>query len=221
MHAQFNSEPEIYASGHLDFKALASHNSIERALRALKENNFIPIQVRTKEEALAKIKELIPEGVSIMNGSSETLREIGYTDFLKSGKHKWNNLHDAILAEPDQSKQAELRRQFVLSNYYIGSAHAITEIGEIVVASNTGNQLPHLAFTSPNILLVAGAQKITPTLASAFRRLEEYVIPLEDKRMMSVYGVGTTHAKTVILHKENPMMGRRIYVIIVNEKLGF
>jgi hypothetical protein len=39
--------------------------------------------------------------------------------------------------------------------------------------------------------------------------------------MMGVYGFGTTHAKTLILHKENPNLGRKVQVIIVKEKLGF
>ncbi|MES3006083.1 MAG: lactate utilization protein [Patescibacteria group bacterium] len=200
---------------------LAHKNDLDKTTSALKLHNFEPIVVHTKEEALKTIQGLIPLGASIMNGSSETLREIGYTDVLKNGEHGWNNLHDAILTETDPAKQALLRRQSVVSDFYIGSAHAVTETGEIVIASNGGSQLPHLAFTSPNVIIVTGAQKITSTMADAFRRLEEYVIPLEDKRMQSVYGFGTAHTKTLILHKENPMMGRKIYVIIVNEKLGF
>ncbi len=204
-----------------DYDTLASKESIDRTIDALKKNNFLPYQVKTKEEALAKIKEILPEGVSIMNGASVTLQEIGFIDFLKSGNHKWKNLHEAILAESDPQKQALLRRQSVVSDYYLGSVHAVSETGELVIASNTGSQLPHLVYTSPNIVLVVGAQKIMPTLPDAIRRLEEYVIPLEDKRMKEAYGMGTTYAKTVILHRENPMFGRKVHIIIVDENLGF
>lgn len=205
----------------MDFKTLASQETINQTIKALGEHNFNAVLVNTKEEALEKIKQMIPEGVSIMNGSSETLREIGYIDLLKSGNHKWNNLHDAVLKETDPEKQAKLRKESVLSDFYLGSAHAVSQTGEIVIASNTGSQLPHLVFTSPNIILVVGAQKITPDLNSALQRIEEYVIPLEDKRMMGVYGFGTTYAKTLILRKENPNMGRKINIIFVNESLGF
>ncbi len=156
-----------------------------------------------------------------MNGSSETLSEIGYIDFLKSGQHGWNNLHELILAEPDQVKQGLLRRQSVVSDYYLGSVHALSETGEMVIASNTGSQLPHSAFTSTNLIYVVGSQKITPTLLDALQRLNEYVVPMEDERMKKAYGFGTTHAKTLIMHKENPMFGRNIKVIIVKESLGF
>jgi hypothetical protein len=142
-------------------------------------------------------------------------------DILKGGTHGWNNLHDAILAEKDPGKQSELRRRSVVSDYYVGSAHAVTEDGQILFASNTGSQLSHLVYTSPNIILVIGAQKIVANITEAFDRLEKHIIPLEDERMKKVYGYGTSHTKTVILHKENPALGRKVNVIIVKEALGF
>lgn len=205
-----------------DYNILASKELIEQAMSKFTENGFLPYHVKTKEEALEKVKELIPDSVSIMNGTSATLHEIGYIDLLKSGNHKWNNLHEAILAESDRQKQALLRRQSVISDYYVGSVHAVSsETGELVIASNSGSQLPHLVFTSPNIVLIVGAQKIMPTFIDAMKRLKEYVVELEDKRMRETYGMGTTHSKTVILHKENPMLGRKIHIILVDEKLGF
>ncbi len=200
---------------------IATIEKITTTMDALKTNGFVPIHVKTKEEALKKIKELIPGGVSVMNGASKTLQDVGYIDYLKEGTHPWNNFQDKILAEKDQSKQNQLRREAVLSDYYLGSVHALTEKGELVIASNTGSQLPHLVFTSPNLVLVIGANKIVPKLQDAFMRLENHTIPLENKRMQNVYGIDTLWAKTVILHKENPMLGRKVYIVIVEEELGF
>lgn len=200
---------------------LATQESITKTAAALTANGFEPVVVASKEEALLKLKEMIPSGATIMNGTSATLEEIGYVEYLKSGEHDWKNLHERIIAETDPAKQAQLRRESVISDYYVGSAHALTENGELIIASNTGSQLPHLVFTSPNIALVIGANKIVPTLEAGFERLKQHVIPLEDARMHKVYGMGTTWAKTVILHKENPMFGRKVHVIIVNESLGF
>lgn len=191
-------------------------------MTALTERGHLPELVQTKEEALARIKELIPQGVSVQSGASRTLEEIGFIDLLKAGTHGWNNLKDAILAEKDPVKQAELRKHSVLSDFYLGSVHAVAETGEIVVASNSGSQLPHLVFTSPNMILVVGTQKITPDLNSSMARLKEVVFPLEDTRMKSV-GVeaGSYIAKTLIIDKEQPFMGRKSHIIFVNEKLGF
>jgi hypothetical protein len=203
------------------FDELAEKGGVEKAVKALTEHNFLPESVETGAEALARIKELVPTGATVMNGSSKTLEEIGYIDYLKGGAHPWVNPKDAILKETDQAKQVELRKHSVVSDWYLGSAHAVTEDGQIVVASNSGSQLPHLVFTSPNIILVVSTKKIVQTLPDAFARLESHVIPLEDVRAMEAYGVHTTHAKTLILHKENPKMGRKLHVIFVNEKIGF
>lgn len=205
----------------MDYRQIASNERVEKTISALTQNNFKAQKVGTKEEALELVKSLIPEGASVMNGSSTTLQEIGFVDYLKSGEHKWNNLHENILKETDPVKQMKLRQESVLSDFYLGSAHSITEEGEIVVASNTGSQLPHLVFTSKNIILVVGTQKISKDLSDAMNRIKEAVIPMEDERMNKVYGFGTTWAKTLVLHKENPNMGRNVNVIFVNEILGF
>jgi L-lactate utilization protein LutB len=203
------------------YNTLASQESLSKTVDALIANGFQPEIVENKTEALERIKELIPKGASVHNGSSTTLQEIGYIDYLKLHTHGWNNLHEAILAETDPDKQTVLRRESAFSDYYLGSVHALSETGEMVIASNSGSQLPHLVFTSPNIILVVGTQKIVPTLGDAMDRLESHVIPLEDERALGAYNVHTMKAKTLILHKENPMMGRNVKIILVKEELGF
>jgi hypothetical protein len=157
-----------------------------------------------------------------MNGASVTLQEIGFVDYLKAGTHGWNNLHQGILEESDPEKQALLRTQSVSSDFYLGSVHAVDAgSGALVIASNTGSQLPHLAYTSPNIILVVGTNKITSSMDEALKRLHEYVIPKEDARAQIAYGGPTYHAKTLILHGENPYLKRNVHVIFVNEALGY
>ena len=172
-------------------------------------------------EALEKVKLFIPKGASVMNGSSRTLEEIGFVEYLKSGTHGWKNLHEEILAEKDPAKQATLRKQAVLSDYYLGSVHAVAETGQLVIASNSGSQLPHIVFTSPNLVFVVGMQKLAPNLDVALSRVQEYVLPLEDKRMKDVDMGGSAISKLLIFEREPVFMGRKVYVIFVNEKLGF
>lgn len=205
----------------MDYNKLATEESIKKTSAALIERGFHAEVVDTKEEALEKIKSLIPAGATVMNGSSVTLEEIGYVDYLKSNEHPWEDFHAAVGSESDPLKRAELRKKAVNSEFYLGSVHALTETGEIVIASNTGSQLPHVVFTSPNVILVVSTKKIVPTLSDAFTRLEEHVIPLEDEHMKQLYGMGTKHSKTVILRHENPMMKRNVLVLFVKESLGF
>ncbi|HVZ75835.1 MAG TPA: lactate utilization protein [Candidatus Paceibacterota bacterium] len=205
----------------MEYDTLASDASLEKTAASLKEHNFEPEILNTKEEALERIKALIPAGASVMNGASRTLDEIGFVGHLQSGDHDWHNLHEAILSEQDPAEQQKLRRMSVVSDFYLGSVHALSETGEMVIASNTGSQLPHLVYTSPNIILVVSTKKITPTLGDALARLNEFVVPLEDDRLMKQHNMHTTHAKTLIMHRENPNMGRHIHVLLVKEKLGF
>jgi len=203
------------------FNSLASKDIINKTTKALIEKGFLAETVNTSLEALIRIKELIPAQTSVMNGSSRTLEEIGFVTYLKEGKHNWNNLHKMILEEKEEDKQALLRKQSILSDYYLGSVHALTQNGELVIASNSGSQLPHLDFTSPNIILVVGTQKITENLDEALKRLNEYVFPLEDARMKSVGMGGSFISKLLILNREPSFMGRKFHIILVNEKIGF
>jgi L-lactate utilization protein LutB len=203
------------------YDEIPSNDSINKTADALRANGIEPFVVKNGAEALAKIKELIPAGASVMNGASRTLEQIGFVEYLKSGKHGWNNLHESIITEKDRAKQTILRKQATLSDYYLGSVHALAQTGEFLVASNTGSQLPHIVFTSPNLIFVVSVKKIVPTLADGMKRLEEYVVPLEDKNIMAKYNIHTMLSKIVVFKRENPMMGRKVNLILVNENLGF
>lgn len=205
----------------MNYDTLASEKIIQKTINALKERGHMAELVESRNEALAKIKEQIPAGATVMNGSSRTLEEIGFVQYLKDGKHGWSNLHEAILTEKDETKQATLRKQSVLSDYYLGSVHAVAETGELLIASNSGSQIPHIAFTSQNLIFVVGTQKIVPTLADAFDRLEKHVVPLEDERMQKSMGMGTYPSKILVIKREQPFMGRKSHIIFVNEKIGF
>lgn len=205
----------------MTYDTLASPEMIAATEKALAERGFLPETVATGADALARIKALVPAGSSIMNGSSRTLEQIGYVDLLKSGAHGWNNLHHAILEEKDPAKKSALRKQSVLSDFYLGSAHAIAQTGEIVVASNSGSQLPHLAFTSPNLILVVSTQKIMPDFAAAIARLQDYVLPQEDARMKELGMGGSAISKLLVINREPSFMKRKLHVLLVNEKLGF
>lgn len=92
----------------MDWDAIPSAEAIDRTAQALRQRHFQVTVVAARGEALRKLKELIPAGASVMTGSATTLDQVGFTEYLKSGKHPYNNLKTAIVAEKDQQKQAEL-----------------------------------------------------------------------------------------------------------------
>ena len=203
------------------YETLANSETVSKTVDALAKRGVQAIVVNDRQEALEKAKSLIPKDASVMNGSSRTLEEIGFVDYLKSGKHSWKNLHADILAEQDPEKRAILRKRAVLSDFYLGSVHAVSETGQIVIASNSASQLPHVVYTSPNLIFVAGTQKITSDLDTAIRRVREYVLPLEDKRKREGGGPGSAISKMVIFEREPKFTGRKVLLIFVKEKLGF
>lgn len=205
----------------MNYDTIATDEAITRTIASLRERNFEGIVVDSKDEALKKVQEFIPDGASINSGASRTLEDIGFITVLQKGEHQWNNLKQAVVDERDPDRQAELRMRSIFCDYYLGSVHALVETGEIVIASASGSQLPPIVYTAKNIIFIVGAQKIVPTREEAMNRLENYVIPLEDERMKSVGMGGTTLSKILMFEREPGFSQRRVRVIIVKEKLGF
>ncbi|MFA7245173.1 MAG: LUD domain-containing protein [Candidatus Magasanikbacteria bacterium] len=205
----------------MDFETLKSSEVVDAVTKKLLEGDIVSFHVGSKTEALDKIKELIPAGASVMNGSSTSLNEIGFVDYLKSGEHNWINLHERIFVEPDQTKQAKIRKEITITDYHVSSVQAITENGEILIASGSGSNLPGIVFNAQNVIFVVSTNKIVKNLDEAMKRLKEYVWPKEDVRMKEVVMGGSVISKILIYQKEPKFTGRTCTVILVDEKLGF
>ena len=62
---------------------------IEKVISALKQNKMKPYFVKTKDEALSTIRDLLKEGETVSNGGSVSLEEIGLFPLLRSGKYNF------------------------------------------------------------------------------------------------------------------------------------
>lgn len=204
----------------MNYDTIPDAARVEKAAAALEGNGFETAVLRTGADALAWIRENIPAGASVFTGTSQTLQAIGLVDLLKSGDHPWESLNAKVLAEPDPAKQARLRKEASMADWYLGSVHAISEDGQLVIASASGSQMPAIVFNADNLVLVASTKKIAVDLADAMKRLEEHVFPLEDARMKSTGAPGSVLSK-VLVYRKHPGWGRRIHVLLVNEDLGF
>jgi hypothetical protein len=155
-----------------------------------------------------------------MSGSSTTLIQIGFSEMLKSGNHKWINLHKEILKETDKVKRSNLRRSSITNaDYFLCSVNAITRDGKLVAVDASGSRVGALPFAAKSVLIIAGANKIVPDIESAFDRIKNYVINLENERALKVYGVKSSLNKWIIIEKESVL--NRIKLILVKEPLGF
>ena len=113
----------------------------------------------------------------------------------------------------------EIRRLGAAPDVMLGSVHAVTETGSLVVASMSGSQLGPYVSGAGRVILVVGAQKVVADLEEGLRRIEEYVLPLEDARAQAAYGVSSGVNKVLVINRE--FMPGRITVVIVDEVLGF
>ncbi len=196
---------------------LVSNEQIERTSEALKANGVDVVVVDTKDAARASVEQIIPKGSEVMTMTSITLDETGIADLInKSGEYKANR---EVMWNQDATLD-EKKRAGNLADWTLGSVHAVTEQGQVVVASNTGSQIPAYAYTSDHVVWVVGAQKIVKNLDEAMKRVYDYVLPLESERAKKAYGVaGSNVSKLLVLNKE--VKPGRITMIIVKEKLGY
>ena len=203
----------------MKWSQLADTDVVERTMAALKANGINAQFVATAAEARQKVRELLPEGAEVMNMTSQTLEATGIAaDILQSGRY------NAVLnqwARWDPATHAkEMRQTGAVPDWAVGSVHAVTAEGQVVVASASGSQMPAYVFGAGHVVWVVGIQKIVPDLDAAFKRVYDYVLPLESERAHEAYGVpGSFVAKLLVLNKE--FQPGRISMILVNQVLGF
>ena len=200
------------------WNTVASDDSISAVVDALSNNGIKAVVVTTKEEALALLKNTIPQGAQVMTNTSASLDTIGATPGInESGEYDSVRVRMNAL---DPEKDALLRQQLgAAPDWAVGSVHAVTENGEVFIASSTGSQLASYVYGALNVLWVVGAQKIVKNADDAIARIYEYTLPLENERALKAYGVGSKVRKLLRINEE--VRPGRITMIIVKEAIGF
>jgi hypothetical protein len=191
---------------------------LERAATRLKEHGIHSVLVPHRADALRTVLSLIPEHSKVLAATSETLGQIGFTKELQeSGRYE--SVRTRLYAIDRKTQEREFRELSQSPEYEVGSVHAVTEEGELLVASATGSQLGPYAYGAGKVIWVVGAQKVVPTLEDGLKRMREYSLPMEDARALQAYGVNSGINKILIISREsNPS---RATVVLVEEVLGF
>ncbi len=216
------SAVNLIPEAHVDpekWSRIPADAEVSRTIKAIERRGVKVIQAKSGQEALEILKSIIPSGAEVMSGSSTTLIEIGYEDFIERGQSGWNNLHNVIFTENDDKKRHELRRKSVIADYFISGANAIAQSGEIVACDKSGSRVGAWPFAAGHLILVCGTNKISPTFEDALRRVREYAYPLEDARAKKVYGTPSQIGKCVILANEE--IEGRVTLILISESLGY
>jgi hypothetical protein len=201
-----------------DFAEPASEAMLQTVAERLRERNFETVIVANGAEAKAAVMERIPEGVEIHSGKSKTLEDIGvFAELMASDRYDFVRKRTSKMDRKTQAR--EIRKLGASPDVMLGSVQALTEAGQLVVASASGSQIGPYASGAGTLILVVGSQKIVPDLDTALRRITEYVQPYEDARLREQMGIGTKLTRILILARDfNP---GRTTVVLVREPVGF
>ncbi|EKF49275.1 hypothetical protein H17ap60334_05814 [Thermosipho africanus H17ap60334] len=155
------------------YKSVA--NKVADALNKKGHEAYI---VEDEKEALEKVLELIPKGSTVATGGSLTLNQIGLLEKLRTEEY---NFLDRYSAKTKEEKE-ELERKAFFSDFYICSANAITENGEIALLDGNGNRVAAVIFGPKNVILVTSVNKVVKNLEEARERIR-YISPMNTKRL--------------------------------------
>ncbi len=201
------------------YSQIPSDEIIARTTQALESHGMSVKIAKNGAEAKSLVLGLLPKGAEVMDMTSMTLDTIGVSkEIQESGVYKSARKISYTLDQVKQAKEIHSLRD--TPDWTVGSVHAVTEEGSLMVASQSGSQLAAYSFGSDHLIFVIGAQKIVKNLDEGFKRLYEHCLVLESDRAHKAYGVPASAInKVFILHQE--VKKSRITVILVKEVLGF
>jgi len=174
----------------------------------------VPDGAAAREAAL----QILPDGAEVFTASSVTVETIGLAaEINESGR--FVAIRPQLFAMDPVTQMGDMRRLAAAPGWVVGSVHAITRDGDLLIASASGSQLASMVYGAQRVLVIVGAQKVVPDVDTAMRRIHEYSLPLEDARARAAYGMGSAVHKVLLLHGD--FEPGRIHVLLVDQPLGY
>ena len=144
----------------------ALHCRIKNVISNLEKNNMAAAYVDTAQEALTLVKTMIPPNSYTASGGSITLLDTGIMNYLKEETDYHEDRRDAYRAE-----------------YYLASANALTDRGEIYEVDGRSNRISAISFGPEKVILVVGINKLVPSLRAAVERVKNTASPANAIRL--------------------------------------
>jgi hypothetical protein len=199
------------------FNTLPDEETVAAAVVALEEHGFGVDVVDDLDAARETVLARIPEGASVMTNTSVTLDESGIAAAInESGRY--DSARTRMFALDFATQAQEMKAIGGQPDFALGSVHAVTREGALVIASASGSQLASYAWGAGKIVFVVGLQKLVADLDEARERVYEHSLKLEDGRAIAVYGQHSVVGKVLEIHQEMP---ERIHVVLVRQAVGF
>jgi acyl-CoA hydrolase len=199
------------------FTALPDVETLAATVVALEEHGFSVEVVDDLDAARAAVLARIPTGASVMTNTSVTLQETGIADAINDGG-PYESARNRMLALDFATQLQEMKAIGGQPDYALGSVHAVTRDGTLVIASASGSQLASYAWGAAHVILAIGTQKLVPTLEAARERIYQHSLILEDARATAAYGQNSAVGKILEIHQELP---GRIHLVLIRHSVGF
>jgi acyl-CoA hydrolase len=199
------------------FTVLPDEQTLAATVVALEEHGFSVDVVDGLDAAREAVLARIPRGSSVMANTSVTLQETGIADAINDGG-PYESARNRMFALDFATQAQEMKAIGGQPDYALGSVHAVTREGTLVIASASGSQLASYAWGAASVIFVVGAQKLVPTLKAAHERIYQHSLKLEDARAYAAYGQHSSVGKILEIHQELP---GRIHVVLIRQQVGF
>ena len=199
------------------FTALPDEQALAATVTALEEHGFSTEVVDDLDAARQAVLARIPHGSSVMTNTSVTLAETGIADAINDGG-PYESARNKMFALDFATQAQEMKAIGGQPDYALGSVHAVTRDGTLVIASASGSQLASYAWGAANVIFVVGAHKLVPTLQAARERIYQHSLVFEDARAIAAYGQHSQVGKILEIHAELP---GRIHIVLIRQAVGF
>ena len=199
----------------------------EQIIKNLKSRNIEAFFVQTKDEALKKSLELIPENSSVSWGGSSSIEEIGLKEKIRNGKYVVFDREKAQTLE----EKTKIIHQGLTSDFFLASCNAVSEDGILVNIDGLANRLAGICYGPKHVLFIVGINKIVKNIDDAISRARNISAPINAQR----FDIDTPCKKTgccydclspdticcQLLITRYSKIKDRMILILVNENLGY
>ena len=199
------------------YTTLADAETVAETVVALEEHGFSVDVVDDLEVARKTVLARIPQGASVMTNTSVTVDEAGIAEAINDSG-RYDSARTRMFALDFATQAQEMKAIGGQPDFALGSVHAITREGTLVIASASGSQLASYAWGASKVIFVVGLQKLVTDLDEARQRIYEHSLKLEDGRAIAAYGQHSVVGKILEIHQEMP---DRIHVVLVRQNVGF
>ena len=195
-------------------------------VKNLKNRHFDAWYCDSKEDALAKVLELIPEGAKIGWGGVLSAQQIGLFDALRSGNY---DLLDRDLCQTQEERE-QVMKDALFSDVFLTGANGLSLDGQMVNIDGTGNRVAATIYGPKKVVVIAGMNKVCDTLEEAVKRAREVAAPMNMMRFMKDTPCAATGkcgdckaegciCNQIVITRHCRPVGR-IQFVLVGEQLG-